>query len=141
MGLCRIYIRTSGNLKSRNPDIKILIALGGWTFSNPGPSQSIFPILISNSANRAIFITNLLRFLSEFGYDGVDFDCEYPGVDRGGSDQDTANYTLLLKELRAAINLAGINYLVTFTAPTSYWYLRYFDIQGMEQHIDWINLI
>lgn len=141
-GVSSDIYRNIGNVKSRNPDIKILIALGGWTFSDPGPSQSIFPTLVSNAANRAIFIANLLRFLSEYGYDGVDFDWEYPGADdRGGSDQDAANYVLLLKELQAAINSTGVNYLVTFTAPTSYWYLRHFDVKGMEQYVNWINLM
>lgn len=134
--------RNIGNIKSRNPDIKILIAFGGWAFSDPGPSQSIFPSLISNAENRATFITNLLGFLSEYGYDGVDFDWEYPGADdRGGSDQDAANYVLLLKELRTAISSASHKYIITFTAPTSYWYLRHFDIKGMEEHVDWINLM
>ncbi|CAM1509829.1 Fc.00g001640.m01.CDS01 [Cosmosporella sp. VM-42] len=131
-----------GNVKSRNPNLKITIALGGWTFSDPGPWQSVFPDLCSSQANRAIFITNLLGFLSEYGYDGVDFDWEYPGADdRGGSYADAENYVALLKELRAAIDANGRDYIVTFTAPTSYWYLRHFDIKNMEQHVDWISLM
>lgn len=132
-----------GNLKLRNPDLKILIALGGWDFSDPETTwQSVFPILVSSAANRAAFITNLLQFLSEYGYDGVDFDWEYPGAnDRGGSNQDRINYVLLLQELRTAIKLAGREYIITFTAPISYYYLRHFDIKAMEEHIDWINLL
>lgn len=45
----------------------------------------------------------------------------YPGADdRGGSATDGVNYTAPLKELRAAIQASGKDYLVTFTAPTSY---------------------
>ncbi|RSL67275.1 hypothetical protein CEP53_003068 [Fusarium sp. AF-6] len=134
--------RDVGNLKAKNPDLKVVIALGGWTFSDPGPWQDVFPKLVSSQANRAIFIKNLLGFLGEFGYDGVDFDWEYPGADdRGGSDKDGANYVSLVKELRSAITSSGKDYIVTFTAPTSYWYLRHFDPKGMEPYVDWINLM
>lgn len=134
--------RNIGNLKAKNSDLKICIALGGWTFSDPGTWQDVFPTMVSTEANRATFITNLLGFLSEYGYDGVDFDWEYPGADdRGGSDDDAANYIALLKELRAAIDASGHDYIVTFTAPTSYWYLRHFDVKSMEPYVDWINLM
>lgn len=131
-----------GDLKQRNPKLKIMIALGGWTFNDPGTWQSVFPTMVSNKANRKTFIDNLLGFLSEYGYDGVDFDWEYPGADdRGGSDADGVNYAQLLKELRAAITASGRDYLVTFTSPTSYWYLRHFDLKAMADNADWINLM
>lgn len=69
-------------------------------------------------------------------------DWEYPGAqDRGGSERDGENYTALLKELREAIDATGRDYIVTFTAPSSYWYLRHFDLKAMEAHVDWINLM
>ncbi|EHK22022.1 glycoside hydrolase family 18 protein [Trichoderma virens Gv29-8] len=139
-GVSSDLYRNVGNLKARNPSLKIVISLGGWAFSDPGPWRAIFPTITSSAANRAIFIQNLLGFLSEYGYDGVDW--EYPGADdRGGSDVDAANYVALLKELRAAITSSGHSYIVTFTAPTSYWYLRHFDIKNMSTYVDWINLM
>ncbi|ATY61069.1 glycoside hydrolase family 18 [Cordyceps militaris] len=141
-GLSSDIYKDIGQVKIRNPGLKIMIALGGWAFSDPGPWQSVFPTMVSSQANRAAFIQNLLGFLSEYGYDGVDFDWEYPGADdRGGSKEDGVNYTALLKELREAIKVSGRDYLVTFTAPTSYWYLRNFDIKNMSEQVDWINLM
>lgn len=29
---------------------------------------------------------------------------------------------------------------ISFTAPTSYWYLRWFDIGNMTLYADWVNL-
>ncbi|KAJ5555613.1 hypothetical protein N7461_004083 [Penicillium sp. DV-2018c] len=131
-----------GDLKQRNPKLKIMIALGGWTFNDPGTWQSVFPTMVSSETNRKTFINNLLGFLSEYGYDGVDFDWEYPGADdRGGSADDGANYAKLLKELKDAIKDSGRDYLVTFTSPTSYWYLRHFDLKAMADNVDWINLM
>lgn len=63
--------KAMGNVKLRNPNLKIVIALGGWTFSDSGAWQNIFPSMASTQANRATFISNLLGFLSQYGYDGV----------------------------------------------------------------------
>jgi chitinase len=60
-----------GNIKARNSNIKLSISIGGWTFSDPGSTQAIFPTLVSSEENRATFIRNLLGFLSQYGYDGV----------------------------------------------------------------------
>ncbi|KAF2223854.1 hypothetical protein BDZ85DRAFT_296016 [Elsinoe ampelina] len=129
-------------LKNKNPDLRIQVALGGWTHNDPGKWQKVFSDMVSAQANRSKFITNLLGFLAQYGFDGVDFDWEYPGApDRGGTPEDGVNYTQLLKELRAAIRSSGRDYIVTYTAPTSYWYLRHFDVSGMNQYVDWINLM
>jgi chitinase len=63
--------RDVGAVKQRNPNVKLVIALGGWTFSDPGPWQDVFPTMVSTKENRATFIKNLLGFLSYYGYDGV----------------------------------------------------------------------
>ncbi|EON97103.1 putative bacteriodes thetaiotaomicron symbiotic protein [Phaeoacremonium minimum UCRPA7] len=141
-GVSTTMYKNAAAVKSKNPNLKVLIALGGWSFSDPGNWQSVFPTMASTASNRATFINNLLGWLSEYGYDGVDFDWEYPGADdRGGSEGDGENFTALLKELRTAINASGKEYIVTFTAPSSYWYLRHFDITNMVGNVDWINLM
>jgi chitinase len=56
-------------------------------------------------------------------------------------DGDGENYTALLRELRDAIDASGRDYIVTFTAPSSYWYLRHFDLKAMEAYVNWINLM
>ena len=48
------------------------------------------------------------RFVDTFGWDGIDFDWEYPG-DREGSDpeHDKDNFTKLSQELAAALHAKG----------------------------------
>lgn len=76
------------------------------------------------------------------GFDGIDIDWEYPGApDRGGVKADTANYVELLKILRSTFSASGGDYGISFTAPSSYWYLRWFDLPGMIKYVDWINLM
>jgi chitinase len=95
--------------------------------------------MVSTSASRQTFITSLLQFMKTYGFDGVDIDWEYPGApDRGGAIVNTANFVLLLQEMREAF---GSAYGISATLPSSYWYLRWFDIQGMEQYLDWFNVM
>lgn len=118
-------------MKKQNSALKTIVALGGWTFNDNGTTtQPVFSDLVSSPANRAKFISNLLAFLRNYAFDGVDFDWEYPGAsDRGGNENDGENFTQLLKELQDAIAAGPTRYIVTFTAPTSYWVsLLYFPI-------------
>ena len=72
----------------------------------------------------------------------MDFDWEYPGApDRGGKKEDGENFTNFLKELRDAIGKEPTEYIISFTAPSSYWYLRHFDIGPMMEYVDWVNLM
>jgi hypothetical protein len=67
---------------------------------------------------------------------------EYPGApDRGGKKEDTANYVLLMQTLRKTFDSSGGEYGLTFTAPSSYWYLKWFDLPGLLKHVDWVNLM
>lgn len=64
-------------VKKKNPALKAVVALGGWTFNDPGTAtQPVFSNICSSSENRAAFITNLLSFMREYAFDGVDFDWE-----------------------------------------------------------------
>jgi len=62
------------SLKKRNSGLKAVVALGGWTFNDPGPTQDVYSNMVSTAANRAKFIVNLLSFMREYAFDGVDFD-------------------------------------------------------------------
>jgi chitinase len=63
------------DMKKKNSGLKAIVALGGWTFNDNGTTtQPVFSSMVSTQQNRATFITNLLSFLREFAFDGVDFD-------------------------------------------------------------------
>jgi chitinase len=60
------YIRKFINLKSINPDVKLMAAFGGW---NAG--SEVFSSLASNEYSRYNFAVNIASFLSKWGFDGT----------------------------------------------------------------------
>ncbi|WPH03961.1 glycoside hydrolase, protein [Acrodontium crateriforme] len=127
---------------SQNPGLKAIVALGGWSFNDNGTAtQPVFSDMVSSSPNRQKFITNVLAFMREYGFDGLDIDWEYPGApDRGGQPDDGKNFVTFLKELKDAIAGQPVQYSVSFTAPTSYWYLRWFDLDAVN-YVDYVNVM
>ncbi|KAK6950778.1 hypothetical protein Daesc_007303 [Daldinia eschscholtzii] len=146
--------KLSTDAKQYNPSLKVFVAIGGWTFSdNDTVTQPLFGEIASTAANRQKFADNVVRFANRYGFDGcvtgltaigvsLDIDWEYPGApDRGGKPEDTENFTLLMKTLRQTFNGSPRQLGLTFTAPSSYWYLKWFDLPGLVKYADWINLM
>lgn len=98
--------------------------------------------MVSGYHKRQTFINSLVSFLQKYGLDGVDIDWEYPAApDRGGSRADTKNYVFLMSEIRDAFQQANAGWQATITLPTSYWYLRGFDISGLQKYVSWFNVM
>ena len=62
------------NLKQMHPGLKTVIAVGGWTFNDPGATQIRFSNTANTAANRAAFAASCVDFCREYGFDGVDLD-------------------------------------------------------------------
>ncbi|KAI1798649.1 chitotriosidase-1 [Daldinia bambusicola] len=142
-----LFIETTDikQLKSRSSELQVFVSIGGWTFSdNDTSTQSVFPDIARDPSKSRKFADNLVSFMTRYGFDGVDLDWEYPGApDRGGlEDQDIANFVSLSKTLRETFRASARgNYGLTFTIPTSYWYLRWFDVPGLLKYADWVNMM
>ncbi|ORY64854.1 glycosyl hydrolases family 18 protein-like protein [Pseudomassariella vexata] len=128
-------------IKQGNTGLKAIIAVGGWSFNDPGATQTVFSDMVASPESRKTFIGNLMGFMRKYGFDGVDFDWEYPGADdRGGKSSDGENFVTFLKELDEVNNDQPEKYVVSFTVPTSYWYLRHFDLTAVD-HVDFVNVM
>ena len=126
-------------LKEKNPDLKVLYSVGGWTAGG-----WIFSQMASTAENRQKFIVSLLHFLKHFGFDGVDLDWEYPAWDGvAGQPTDPADrehFTLLIKEMRQVLSVDG--YLLTFAgAADPAKIAAAFELEKIAPHIDWINIM
>ncbi|KAF3032483.1 hypothetical protein E8E12_000430 [Didymella heteroderae] len=83
----KLYSRFT-DLKSKFTGLQTWIAVGGWSFNddtNSPNTRTAFSDMASTPANRKKFINSLIKFMETYGFDGADFDWEYPGADdRGG---------------------------------------------------------
>lgn len=62
-------------LKQSDPNVKIWLAIGGWTFNDPDQiTKTTFSDIVSSTANQDKFITALVFLMTSFGFDGVDID-------------------------------------------------------------------
>jgi len=132
-------------LKKKNPNFKVLLSVGGWTHSDP-PYDWIFSAMAETPGGRKQFIDSAIKYLRENGFDGLDLDWEYPSEPtRGGRAIDTADYTKLLAEVRAAFDAEKVpsgkeKLLFTVAAPSGV-YIKWYDLPKMHASLDWINLM
>ena len=61
-------------LKEQNPDLKVMIAIGGWAEGGKKYSD-----MANTAASRTKFVQSAVAFVKEHGFDGLDYDWEYPG--------------------------------------------------------------
>jgi len=125
------------SLKSSNPGLKTLIAIGGWTFD-----QTRFSYASATADRRKRFADSVVSFLERHGFDGIDIDWEYP-VTRQGTPADYANYPLLCQALRTAFDNAGhTDWLITIaTSINADKLAQGYDMPGMVPHISWFNVM
>lgn len=127
-------------LKQRDPDLKVFIAIGGWAFNDPGPTQTTFSDLAASVPRQKVFIESLMSFMSTYGFDGVDLDWEYPVADdRAGREVDFDNFPEFMSRLKSALSSSAKG--ISITIPASYWYLQHFDLKALAKSVSWFNIM
>lgn len=133
-------------LKQYNPDLKVLLAVGGWAWSDHFSDAALTP------AARQRFARSAARLVERHRLDGLDIDWEYPG--QRGQDNtfrpaDTLNFTRLLRAVRGRLDsLAaaqqrpeGDPYLLTIAAGADSTYLAHTQMEAVQAHLDFVNLM
>jgi chitinase len=117
-------------IKRQDPDLRIFIAIGGWTFNDPGPTATTFSDIAASVPRQRVFIESLMSFMSTYGFDGVDLDWEYPAADdRSGRPVDFENFPNFMARLRDSLRPSKKG--ISITIPASYWYLQHFDLKAL----------
>ncbi|AKJ27215.1 glycosyl hydrolase family 18 protein [Caldimonas brevitalea] len=139
-------------LKAKYPKLKVLISLGGWTYSR-GFSSAARP------ENRAAFVKSCidayikgdLPVVEGAGgpgalagvFDGIDIDWEYP-VACGlscGKPEDKENFTALLAEFRKQLDAVRPGLLLTIAAPGGVDKIRVMETNKIHTYLDFINVM
>lgn len=128
------------SLKERNPNLKILISVGGWTWSGN------FSDMALTQESRALFIKSAVEFIERYQLDGLDLDWEYPGLPGNNNTyraEDRENFVLLLKESREALDAAGDDkqYLLTIAAGASRSFIEANNMGEAALYLDFVNLM
>ncbi len=118
-------------LKAQKPSLQILLSVGGW-------GSGRFSEMAASDKNRAAFAQDCQRIVAEYGLDGIDIDWEYPTQNSAGissSPDDTNNFTLLMRDIRAAI---GADKLLTLATVANG---KYIDLAGIEPYVNFVNIM
>lgn len=130
------------SLKSKNPDLKILISVGGWTWSK-GFSDAVL-----TEEGRKVLTASAIDYLLRHDLDGLDFDWEYPaypGDDNPYRPEDKDNFILMLQSVRNALDslgaLTGKHYLQTIATGGFTEVLEVNDLGEAQKYLDFINIM
>ena len=118
-------------LKKQNPELKVMLSVGGW-------GSGRFSEMASEDQRRLSFANDCLRVVEEFGLDGIDIDWEYPTSDMAGisaSPADRENFNYLMRDLRSVL---GAERLLTLASSA---YAEYIDFNSCMQYLDFVNMM
>ena len=124
-------LKTMVELKKLNPELKVMLSVGGW-------GSGRFSEMASEDQRRLSFANDCLRVVEEFGLDGIDIDWEYPTSDMAGisaSPADRENFNYLMRDLRKVL---GTEKLLTLASSA---YAEYIDFHSCMQYLDFVNVM
>ncbi|WP_282018374.1 glycoside hydrolase family 18 protein [Salegentibacter mishustinae] len=135
-------LKKLNTLKKDNPELEILISVGGWTWSG-GFSEAV-----ATKNDREQFANSGISFLQKHKIDGIDLDWEYPGQPGAGnihSPNDKENFTAILKLFRKKLDSIGKidnrNYLLTIATAANEEYLKHVELVKIYPYLDFINIM
>ena len=134
-------LKKLNELKEVNPDLKILISVGGWGWSGGFSDAVLTP------ESREVFANSAIDYMVRHKIDGIDLDWEYPGLPGAGNThrpEDKENFTAILKLLREKLDALGgeeRRYLLTIATGAGQWYLDHVNMAEAHQYLDFINIM
>lgn len=127
-------------LKAKNPDLKILLSVGGWGADH-------FSEAALTAESREKFSASGISLVKRYALDGIDVDWEYPGQAGPGISfrpEDRENFTAMLRSLREHLDALGRergrSYLLTIASAAGR-YFEHTEMNELHAYLDWINVM
>ncbi len=123
--------------KKRNPDLKVMIACGGWGADG-------FSDMALTEESRTKFINSASEFIKMYQLDGMDMDWEYPGISGAGTmarEEDTQNFTALMKGLRGMLDTFKTPKVLTFASAGWKRYYDHIEMGKVMKYADYTNVM
>ncbi|MCJ1233820.1 hypothetical protein MMC14_001778 [Varicellaria rhodocarpa] len=122
-------------LKKKHRHLKVLLSIGGWTYS------SNFAQPASTASGRAKFAESAVKIVKDLGLDGLDIDWEYP---KSSSEGD--HFVHLLYETRKALDAYASaphlpRLLLTIACPAGPQNYAHLPLHAMSPYLDFLNLM
>ena len=121
-------------LKSVNPNLKVMLMIGGW-----GGHADGFSEMAKSDAKRTEFCNSVKSLIEKHKLDGVDIDWEYPTQSADGETgcdpMDTQNFNLVLRELRETL---GTGKIISFASKSD---AKYVDWKTAIKYLDYVNVM
>lgn len=119
---------------------KMVLSIGGWENSNN------FPQVAADPLKRANFAQSCIKQITEYGFDGIDVDWEFPGyVRHQGTPHDKQNFTLVLQTVRDSLQALGQRtgkyYLLSASLPAAAGHLPDIEVQKITAILDRLNIM
>lgn len=134
--------KTLLKLKNVNPDLKILISIGGWTWSKN------FSDAVISDTSRNGFAASAVEIVRKYNLDGVDIDWEYPDNIGDGNvyrPQDKQNYTLMFKAIRKELDRlekeTGKKLLLTAAVGGFKRFTEHTEMDKVAKYLNYVNLM
>lgn len=132
------------SLKKNKPDLKVLVSVGGWTWSGGFSDAAL------TEQSRSVFAKSCADFVKEYQLDGIDLDWEYPNQSGAGNThrpEDMQNFTLMLKAVRGQLDSMaqsegkGNHYLLTIATGADDVYVKNTELGELHKYIDFLNIM
>lgn len=132
--------RRLNELKKINPNLKILISIGGWSWSENFSDAVLTP------SSRRKFARSSVDIIKRYELDGVDVDWEYPGIpgEEGNiyRPEDKQNFTLMFKEIQKELDslelLNGKKYELTAAVGGSKSFINNTQMDEVGEILDYV---